>query len=444
MERRSEKPLPQSILVIDDDRLLNNQLVSLLLSNGMARVDAAFDGESGWRQCLETNYDLLILDWKLPVLSGLALFNRIRGVERLMGIPVLVVSGFVQEMDFRLLQEFPCTHLLEKPFNHAAMLRQIDALHAEGIWYTKNSEIISEVMATVTADPDEAVKAIRRIAVDSPNPHPVTLLAARKMREAEHLDQAISLLKFILDDDRGCVPAISELGRCLHLLGRFDEALQFLRRANGMAPANIQRLSLMGEVELNKSDAEAAKERFGEALKVDQENKRARQGLKVAGTLAEMMSRPARVHMKDTFATLMNTMAVNLAHNGEYSSAVVKYEEAFHFIAGKEASARVAFNIGLAYLRWGKTRESYDWFQESAKRGKGKFAKAEVYVEKLEVQMKKEAATELAANLAAKEARATAAAAAADESAKEAKRLADEEAKKAAEAAKVPQHEQPK
>ena len=68
----------------------------------------------------------------------------------------------------------------------------------------------------------------------------------------------------------------------------------------------------------------------------------------------------------------------------------------------------------------------------------------DVYVEKLEVQMKKEAATELAANLAAKEARATAAAAAADESAKEAKRLADEEAKKAAEAAKVPQHEQPK
>ena len=322
MERRSEKPLPQSILVIDDDRLLNNQLVSLLLSNGMARVDAAFDGESGWRQCLETNYDLLILDWKLPVLSGLGLFNRIRGVERLMGIPVLVVSGFVQEMDFRLLQEFPCTHLLEKPFNHAAMLRQIDALHAEGIWYTKNSEIISEVMATVTADPDEAVKAIRRIAVDSPNPHPVTLLAARKMREAEHLDQAISLLKFILDDDRGCVPAISELGRCLHLLGRFDEALQFLRRANGMAPANIQRLSLMGEVELNKSDAEAAKERFGEALKVDQENKRARQGLKVAGTLAEMMSRPARVHMKDTFAQASkdpsSRMLLRIERSGQY------------------------------------------------------------------------------------------------------------------------------
>mgnify|MGYP006276032689 CR=1 FL=1 len=442
MAPKKDKEFPQRILVIDDDRLLNTQVVSLLLDNGADKVDSAYDGEAGWEMCLGGEYDFLILDWKLPILSGLALFNRIRGVDRLLGIPVLVVSGLVQRLDFRLLQEFPCTRLLEKPFNHALLLRETVALKVEATWYARNTERIGEIMETVKADPDRGLRSLKALVAESPNPQPVALLAARKMREAEHIEQAITLLKAILEHDRGCVPAISELGRCLHTLGRYDEALQFLRRADKLSPSNVERISLMGEVELNNTDPANAKERFAEALKIDQENRRARHGLRVADTLAEMMHRPAGQHIKDTFASLMNTMAVNLAHSGEYSSAVAKYEEAFHFIAGKDASARVAFNVGLAYLRWGKTRESYDWFLESAKRGQGKFTKAEGYVEKLSQQL--EAAD--AASKAAAQAEVAARAAAA-----EAAKAADEAAKKAADAAKkaeddgaAVQHEQPK
>ena len=442
MANRLDPDMPAKILVVDDDRLLNNQMVSLVLENGASKVDVAFDGAAGWELCLSQEYDFLIIDWKLPILSGLALFNRIRGVERLMGLPILVVSGLVQRMDFRLLQEFPCTKLLEKPFTHAALIRETIKLRSEAIWYAKNTEKIDEIMATVSADPDGASKVLRRLAAASPNPQPVVLLASRKMREAGHIEQAIVLLKEILELDRGCVPAISELGRCLHLLGRYDEALQFLRRADFLSPANVERLSLMGEVELNNTDASAATSRFNEALKIDKENRRARQGLRVAGTLSEMMHRPAGMHIKDTFASLMNTMAVNLAHSGEYSSAVAKYEESFHFIAGKDASARVAFNVGLAYLRWGKTRESYDWFVESAKRGKGKFTKAERYVEKLSIQMK-DAADAAAAAKAAASAAKSAAAAAAAVAAEEEKRKAAEAAKKT-DAGPAPQHEQPK
>ncbi len=443
MAKNLESELPQKILIVDDDQLLNSQVVSLLLDNGAANVDSAYDGESGWEMCLGGDYDFLVIDWKLPLLSGLALFNRIRGVERLMGLPILVVSGLIQRLDFRLLQEFPCTRLLEKPFNHAAFLRETAALRLEAVWYAKNTDKIDEIMDTVAADPDHASIELRRLAAQSPNPQPVMLLAARKMREAEHLEQAISLLKDVLEVDRGCVPAISELGRCLHLLGRYDEALQFLRRADALAPANVERISLMGEVELNNTDPSGATDRFNEALKIDKENRRARQGLRVAGTLSEMMHRPAGMHIKDTFASLMNTMAVNLAHSGEYSSAVVKYEESFHFIAGKEASSRVAFNVGLAYLRWGKTRESYDWFVESAKRGKGKFTKAESYVEKLGNQMKAAAAAAEAARVAAAAAAAEARAAAAA-AAEEAKKKAAEAPKKDPDPGAAPQHEKPK
>lgn len=443
MARRKNPEIPVKILVVDDDQILAGQVGTLLRDAGAEEVQLAHDGEVGWEMALGGDFGLFIIDWKLPRLSGLGLFNRIRGVDRMLGIPVLVVSGLVKRMDFRLLQEFPCTQLLEKPFTHAGLLKSAVDLQRESEWYRSNIERMEELLQTLKADPDRAVREVQGLISDSPNPQPLGILAARKLREHEHIDQAVVILKKVLEGDRGCIPAISELGRCLHLLGRYDEALQFLRRADQMAPDNVERLSLLGEAELNNTSADGARKRFDEVLKIDRENKRARQGLRAADTLAEMMHRPASVHIKDTFASLMNTMAVNLAHSGHYSSAVSKYEEAFHFIGGREDSSRVAFNVGLAYLRWGKDREALDWFEESAKRGRGKFSKAELYVDKLHQKMA-ESAARAKAEAEAKAAAAAAAAAAKaaqEEAAKAAKAAAE---KKEGDAAAPPQHEQPK
>jgi two-component system chemotaxis response regulator CheY len=442
MTARKNSALPARILVVDDDQLLSGQVSALLLDAGAEEVHVAHDGESGWEMALAGDFGLFIIDWKLPLLSGLALFNRIRGVDRLLGTPVLVVSGLVKRMDFRLLQEFPCTQLLEKPFTHSALVKSAVELQEESEWYVSHLERMDGLLQTLKADPSKAVRDVQAFVSDSPNPQPLGILAARKLREHEHYEEAIVILKGILATDRSCIPAISELGRCLHLLGRYDEALQFLRRADQMAPANIERLGLMGEVELNNVSAEGARRNFDEVLKIDRENKRARQGLRAVDTLAEMMHRPASVHIKDTFASLMNTIAVNLAHSGNYSSAVSKYEEAFHFIGGREDSSRVAFNVGLAYLRWGKDREALDWFEESSKRGRGKFIKAHSYVEKL-TQRLADAAARAKAEAAAEAAAAEAALKAAqEEEAKAAAKAAAE--KKEGDGKSSPQHEQPK
>jgi CheY-like chemotaxis protein len=430
------------VLLIDDDEILGSQVSSWLLEEGVSEVALAHDGESGWEMALGGDFDLFIIDWKLPVLSGLALFNRIRGVDHLLGVPVLVVSGLVKRVDFRLLQEFPCTQLLEKPFTHNALVKVSRSLMAEAAWYKENLERMEALLETLRADPDRAIRDVSALIGGSPNPQPLAILAARKLRENEHIEQAIILLKRVLEHDRGCIPAISELGRCLHILGRYEEALQFLRRADQMAPDNVHRLSLLGEAELNNTSADAARQRFEEVLKIDRENKRARQGLRAVDTLAEMMHRPASMHIKDTFASLMNTMAVNLAHSGQYSSAVTKYEEAFHFIGGREDSSRIAFNVGLAYMRWGKDREALDWFRESSKRGRGKFTKADSYVDKISQRIA-DAAARARAEAEAKAAAAAAAAKAAREEAEKAAKAAAEK-KEGDAAAASPQHEHPK
>ena len=48
--------------------------------------------------------------------------------------PILVVSGFVDKNDFRLLQEYSCTMLMEKPFTKSMFESKVEALVNEWEW----------------------------------------------------------------------------------------------------------------------------------------------------------------------------------------------------------------------------------------------------------------------------------------------------------------------
>ena len=75
------------LLVVEDDRDLNRQVVTALESAGYA-VDKAFDGEEGWFLGDTEPYDAIILDIGLPKRDGVAVLESWRKAGRSM--PVLV------------------------------------------------------------------------------------------------------------------------------------------------------------------------------------------------------------------------------------------------------------------------------------------------------------------------------------------------------------------
>ena len=58
------------ILLVDDEVELTDPL-SRVLTRESYSVDVAYDGEAGSQLATQRSYDLLILDWMLPVKSGL-------------------------------------------------------------------------------------------------------------------------------------------------------------------------------------------------------------------------------------------------------------------------------------------------------------------------------------------------------------------------------------
>jgi two-component system OmpR family response regulator len=113
------------ILIVEDDRDLNRQLVSALTDAGYA-VDAAFDGEEGFFLGDTEPYDVVILDLGLPVMDGVSVLKQWRRDGRKMPVLILTardrwsekVSGFDAGAD----------DYVTKPFQVEEVLARIRAL----------------------------------------------------------------------------------------------------------------------------------------------------------------------------------------------------------------------------------------------------------------------------------------------------------------------------
>jgi DNA-binding response OmpR family regulator len=60
------------ILIVEDEKKMASFLERGLKEEHYS-VDIAYDGEKGWEYAMTNDYDLLILDWMLPKMSGVSL-----------------------------------------------------------------------------------------------------------------------------------------------------------------------------------------------------------------------------------------------------------------------------------------------------------------------------------------------------------------------------------
>ena len=79
------------ILIVDDDPQLRHSFEKLLRQEGHA-VTAAATGESGIAMVRSQRFDLLIMDVRLPGISGLEAFQAVRALEP--RLPVIIMTAF--------------------------------------------------------------------------------------------------------------------------------------------------------------------------------------------------------------------------------------------------------------------------------------------------------------------------------------------------------------
>lgn len=115
----------QTVLVVDDDASLRDT-IGLMLENEGFRTVLVGDGKNGFKQALALKPALILIDLRMPGLSGIEVCKQLRAAG--MKTPLIVMSAIGDEMDKVLLLEIGADDYVVKPFGTRELLARIRAL----------------------------------------------------------------------------------------------------------------------------------------------------------------------------------------------------------------------------------------------------------------------------------------------------------------------------
>ncbi|RPI17974.1 MAG: DNA-binding response regulator [Ignavibacteriae bacterium] len=110
------------ILIVEDEKGISGFLKDGLEEEGFA-VDAANDGSKGYELASVNDYDVILLDWMMPGISGIEVCRQFRKQNKSVPIIFLTAKDTVQDTVFAL--EEGANDYIKKPFEFEELLARI-------------------------------------------------------------------------------------------------------------------------------------------------------------------------------------------------------------------------------------------------------------------------------------------------------------------------------
>lgn len=130
------------LLVVEDDKDLNRQIVTALEQSGYA-VDRAFDGEEGCYLGETEPYDAIVLDIGLPKKDGVTILEEWRAAGR--DMPVLILTARDRWSDKVQGFDAGADDYVSKPFHMEEVLARIRALLRRAAGHATNEIVCGAV-----------------------------------------------------------------------------------------------------------------------------------------------------------------------------------------------------------------------------------------------------------------------------------------------------------
>ena len=108
----------QKTILIVDDELKNRKLLTYILSHKGYTTVEAVDGESALEEVKKCLPDLILMDYRLPGMDGIAASRTLKLQKNTAHIPIIMVTASAMGGDKeRILRESGCNAYLSKPIN---------------------------------------------------------------------------------------------------------------------------------------------------------------------------------------------------------------------------------------------------------------------------------------------------------------------------------------
>lgn len=116
-----------NILVVDDDPDIC-ELISFKLASVGHDVTVEQDGEAGLAAARSGLYDIIVLDWMMPRMTGLQVCSQLRADDPSESVPIVLLTAKAQEADVQRGFAAGVSDYLVKPFSPRELAARVDAL----------------------------------------------------------------------------------------------------------------------------------------------------------------------------------------------------------------------------------------------------------------------------------------------------------------------------
>jgi two-component system phosphate regulon response regulator PhoB len=140
-----------TVLVVEDEAALATMLRYNLEKQGF-KVDEAVDGQEALTRIAEAQPDIVLLDWMLPVMSGIEVCRQIRRRPQTRDLPVIMVTARTEDQDAVRGLNTGADDYITKPFSMEALLARMRALlRRAGAVPARGQHVFHDITMDLTA-----------------------------------------------------------------------------------------------------------------------------------------------------------------------------------------------------------------------------------------------------------------------------------------------------
>ena len=114
------------ILVVDDEERFRTIMAKLLAVRGL-EVSTIGEGEEALKAMREESYDVIILDVRMPGMTGIQVMTELRKLDPF--IEVIIMTGYASVDTAKKIMELGAYDYLLKPYNIDELMEKIEAAY---------------------------------------------------------------------------------------------------------------------------------------------------------------------------------------------------------------------------------------------------------------------------------------------------------------------------
>jgi DNA-binding response OmpR family regulator len=378
MENTAERLSLTNCMVVDPDKASNNLVSESYNEMGIPEAYCFADGADAWGY-LETPEavmpDVIIMEWRLPGLSGSAFLQRIMN-SKYSGVPVIIFTSLLKDTNDKILvKEMGVLEVLDKPCTKTNLKAKIDSVLTEDRRPKEAITLVKRVRSYLREGKLLEGKELFNQINENKN-FPNTTKRALAAEVAFHHGQyetasiiGIEALQMGGED----LHVLNLLGKTYMKLRFFEQSLAFFDRAKKMSPNNIQRLCQLAEVKTEMGDHSDAEESISSAAKIDGGSADVKQAKAVValnkGELKEANEFMADLDSVWGVVAFMNNRAISLVNENDFDGSIDLYKKAIMSFPKKfqNYQAILHYNLALAQIKAGVEKKAFNTLKRISK-----------------------------------------------------------------------------